>query len=250
MHDSNKTPRTSFENVNLPDRNKEEAPNWTQVVRERLSLGALQIAHDEEIVRELAAHLEEAYDNAHATGLSAQAAFERSLAEVIDWRALALEIQKAKSEEGLMNYRTKALWLPSLATFFGTSVSLLLCQYFGIAPRIVWIRHDAVWFYWPWITTLPIFGAVGAYLSQRAHGPAGARIAAGLSPALIMLAVMSLVLPFGIAIDGFHFFQLVSFGLMVINWVALPAVALLLGALPFLHQERQRSEATSDQLTL
>jgi hypothetical protein len=227
--------------MNPPRQTKQEVPNWTQVVRKRLSDGGLQIAEHEEIVAELAAHLEEAYDHARATGLSPQSAFERSLAEVTNWRALAREIHKAKSEEGLMNYRTKTLWLPALATFLGTSVSLWLCQYSGIAPRIVWIRHNAVWFYWPWLITLPIFGAVGAYLSQRARGATTSRIAAGLSPALIMLAVMSLVLPFGIAIDGFHFFQLVSFGLMVINWVALPALALMLGELPFLQRKRHQS---------
>jgi hypothetical protein len=106
--------------------------------------------------------------------------------------------------------------------------------------HMVWMSHDAVghesiWCYWPWLGTLPIFGAVGAYLSQRAHGAARARLAAGLSPVLIMLMVMALVLPFGVAIEGVHFFQLVALGLGLINWVAIPGAALLVGALPFLR---------------
>ena len=138
-----------------------------------------------------------------------------------------------------MNYRTKALWLPALATFLGASLSLMLCQLSGIRPRILWFEgHAAVWFYWPWLLTLPIFGAAGAHLSLRAHGPVSARIAAGLSPALIMLTVMLLLLPFGLAIDGFHFFRLVGFGLLLIGWVALPALALLLGAAPFLREPK------------
>jgi hypothetical protein len=60
-----------------------------------------------------------------------------------------------------------------------------------------------------------------------------------------MLIVMLLILPSGLALDGLHFFILVSFGLGLANWVALPALALLIGAAPFLHEppalETQRS---------
>jgi len=210
-------------------------PDWNQIVRERLAATTLKIADREDVCAELAAHLEETYENSRAKGLPAQAAFERSMQEVDDWRALTREIRRTKSEDGLMNYRTKTLWLPALVTFLGASVSLMLCQFFGTQPRIVWVGHDAIWFYWPWLATLPIFGAVGACLSQRAQGPTAVRLAAGLSPALTMLTVMSLVLPFGVAIDGFHFFQLVSFGLGLVNWVAIPAFALLVGELPFLR---------------
>jgi hypothetical protein len=36
--------------------------------------------------------------------------------------------------------------------------------------------------------------------------------------------------------DGIHFFRLASFGLGLTNWVAIPAVALLVGVAPFLPQ--------------
>ena len=90
--------------------------------------------------------------------------------------------------------------------------------------------------YWPWLATLPIFGAIGAYISQRAQGLTPARFAAALSPALVMLIVMLLVLPFGLAMDGVHFLRLVSFGIGLINWVVVPALALLTGALPFFRR--------------
>jgi hypothetical protein len=214
--------------------------DWKELVREHLAACELPRAKREDVVCELAAHLEESYDEARSRGLNESAAAEATLQEVEDWRTLAAEICRAKSEEDLMNHRTKSLWLPALAAFLGASVSLMLCQFLGMQPRIVWVRHDAMWFYWPWIATLPILGAVGAYLSQRAQGPTVVRLAAGLSPALIMLTVLSLILPFGIAIDGFHFFQLVAFGLCLINWVAIPAAAVLLGAAPFLRLSRVR----------
>jgi hypothetical protein len=90
-------------------------------------------------------------------------------------------------------------------------------------------------FYWPWLGTLPLFGAAGAHLSKRAQGRISSLLTAALFPALIMLTVMLLILPWGLAIDGFHFFRLVAFGLGLINWVVIPAAALLIGAVPFLR---------------
>ena len=90
--------------------------------------------------------------------------------------------------------------------------------------------------YWPWLAGLPVFGALGAYLSLRAQGSIWARLASAMSPALVMLIVMSVILPFGLAIDGVGFFRLVLFGTGLTNWVALPAVALFAGAVPFLRE--------------
>ena len=135
-----------------------------------------------------------------------------------------------------MNHRTKSLWLPALLTLLGASVSLMVAQFLGLRPRLVWFHGMGITLYWPWLAGLPLFGAMGAYLSQRARGPLRARIAAGLSPALVMLTVMLLILPWGLAIDGIHFLSLIGFGLGLANWVGLPAIALLIGAAPFLRR--------------
>lgn len=135
-----------------------------------------------------------------------------------------------------MNHRTSSLWFPALLTLLGASVSLMATQILGVQPRLVWVRGMGVTLYWPWLATLPVFGAIGASLSRRAHASVLTRLTAGLSPALIMLTVMLIVLPWGLVLDGLHFFTLVSFGLGLANWVALPAFALFLGALPFLRE--------------
>jgi hypothetical protein len=212
--------------------------DWRETVRERLDSQVLPFRCREEIIAELAAHLEETYDHARSRGLGNQAAFELAIAQIRDAHRLAKAIRRAKSAGDSMNFRTRSLWLPALITLLGASVSLTLSQLIGVQPRLVWIGPLAMSFYWPWLATLPVFGALGAYLSRRALGPAPARLAAGLSPALVMLIVMCLILPWGLAIDGVSFFRLVSFGLGLANWVALPAVALLLGALPFLRASR------------
>lgn len=215
-------------------------PDWREKVRERLGASELPPSQHEDVSAELAAHLEEIYEHARLCGLSDALAVAMAWHEVEDWRVLAVDIRRAKSEEDLMNHRTRSLWLPALTTFLGASLSLMLCQFFGMQPHIVWIGKIAMYFYWPWLATLPIFGAVGACLSQRAHGLATARLAAGLSPALIMLIVMTLILPWGLAMDGYDFFRLVAFGLGLLNWVVIPSAALLLGALPFLLSSSAR----------
>jgi hypothetical protein len=205
-------------------------PDWKEIVGERLGSTA-----DPQVVSELAAHLEEVYEEMRVRGVSGDPAAEFALQEVQDWHGFAIALRRAR-EGNFMNYRTKSLWLPALATFFGTSVSLTVCQSFGLQPHTVWIGQVGLTLYWVWLATLPMFGAMGALLSRRACGLAAARLTAGLFPALIMLVVLCVILPWGLAIDGFAFLRLVGFGLGAVNWVVLPAIALLLGALPFLGQ--------------
>ena len=177
-----------------------------------------------------------------ATGLVLVFMNRAAVLQLLIWVACTvLLLCAAATEANRLNYRTKTLWRPALTTFLAASVSLMLCQLLGLKPHITWVGPDAIWFYWPWLLTLPIFGALGALLSRRAGGPVALRLAAGLSPALIMFTVMLVVLPLSVAIDGFHLFQLVSFGLLIVNWVALPALALLIGELPFLRLERGQS---------
>jgi hypothetical protein len=93
--------------------------------------------------------------------------------------------------------------LPALITLFGASASLAAIQFLRLQPRFVWVEGGGMTFYWQWLATLPLFGAAGAYLSQRAEGGSVTRLLAGLSPAIILLIVMSLNLPWGLVIDGF-----------------------------------------------
>ena len=208
-------------------------PDWTKEIKERIREIGLPADSREEVVSELASHLEELYETACSQGHDEACAFTLALQEVADWDVLASDIRRAKQEDS-MNYRTKGLWLPTLITLLGTSAALGLSQYAGMRPRLMWIEGWAITFYWGWLATLPGFGALGAYLSQRAEAAAKFRLAASLSPALLMLIVMCIILPFGLAIDGFHFFRLVGFGLGLINWVAIPGLALFVGAAPFL----------------
>jgi len=211
-------------------------PDWKKLVRKRLQ-GSPRVCR-QDVIAELAAHLEETHEHACASGLCETEAIQLALREVGDWHALQAGIARARTEEDFMNHRTKSLWLPALTTFLGASLALMLCQFLGMPPHLLWIHSIGMTFYWPWLASLPIFGAAGAHLSQRAKGAIPARLAAGLFPALIMLIVMLLILPICLAIDGVQFLQVASFGLGLINWVALPAFALAIGTVPFLKPNR------------
>jgi hypothetical protein len=221
-------------------------PDWKLIIRQRTSSPNSPCHLEEQVIAELAAHLEEACQHAQSRGLNATDAIEVTLQEVTDWHVLAADIHRAKSQEGPMNHRSKSLWLPALLTLLGASVSLMTTQLLGVPPRLVWIHGMGVTLYWPWLASLPFCGALGAYLSQRANGPLRVRLAAGLSPALIMLIVMLFILPWGLAFDGLHFLTLVGFGFGLANWVALPALALLLGAAPFL---RESPDSATESIT-
>lgn len=264
-------------------------PDWKRLVEERLATLSLPPGEKEDVIAELAAHLEDSAD----TDTSASG-YENLMLAQVRWPKLLRAIERSKrkeeemnrctkalllpitllfpaglvllflgraavlqlliwivctamllgaaaSETNRLNQRTKSLWLPALTTFFGASVWLMICEFLNMQPRVVWIARIGMWLYWPWLASLPVFGAAGAFLSQRAHGTAAARLTACLSPALIMLTVMVLILPWGLAIDGKDFFRVVAFGVGLINWVAIPGVALLLGAAPFVRGQIRQS---------
>jgi hypothetical protein len=221
-------------------------PDWKELVRQRMSSAGSSCDLKEEIIAELAAHLEETYAAALSQGSTEKAAVEFALQEVNDWHVLAANIRQAKSEGGIVNDRTRNLWLPGIASLLGASLLLLILQRTSYQPRLMWFGHMAMLFYWPWLAGLPAFGALGAYLSKRAHGSKRTRLVAGLSPALVLFATFCVILPVGVAVDGFSLFRFTYFCLAVTNWVVLPALALLLGALHFLNESlAQKTQSTT-----
>jgi len=70
-------------------------PNWKQIVREHLAVLRLPPEREIEIVEELALHLEAAYEDALAAGLSAAEAEARAVRSY-DWRLLECELSRAE----------------------------------------------------------------------------------------------------------------------------------------------------------
>src|SRR5262245_58110442 len=70
-------------------------PNWNHIVREHLAVLRLQPEREIEIVEEQALHLEAAYEDAIADGLSEAEAETRALRSY-DWRLLECELSRAE----------------------------------------------------------------------------------------------------------------------------------------------------------
>jgi hypothetical protein len=274
-------------------------PDWKKLVHERMT-------GDEDVIAELAAHLEETYEHALASGLRESDAIQLAQQEVDDWRVLAADIARAKSEGGLMNDRIKRLWflmavawltaglpimilqrpdcyqpylvlfyLPWLAalpllcaaaaymahpadsvndrakrlwlsltvTWLGTSLSFIVPQRMD-HPELVLRRPIPVFFSLPWLATLILVGAAGAYLAKRADAPRKTRLIVATSPALLLGIVMLLLLPWRVACDRYPW-AFTFFAIDTENWAVVPGLALLLGALPFLWQRPANSFPTS-----
>src|SRR6266511_6419043 len=70
-------------------------PNWNYIVREHLAMLRLPPEREIEIVEELALHLEAAYEDALADGLSAAEAEARAV-QCYEWRLLECELSRAE----------------------------------------------------------------------------------------------------------------------------------------------------------
>jgi hypothetical protein len=219
-------------------------PDWKKLVEERFEPGSLLFASRKEVIRELAAHLEETYEASRAQGMTEAAAVELALHEVKDWNVLAADIRRAKSKEDSMNHRTRSLWLPALASFFASSLFLFVLTEISMRPPMLVRLHSgaAQQLYAVWIIGQIAFGALGAFLSRRVGGSRIARIVAGTFPAIVMLASCVIVIPASALMQHndfiFHNPGRLWWGAFL--WAVVPAVTLLLGAAPFLQEPAKR----------
>jgi hypothetical protein len=75
-------------------------PDWKDIVRSRMAGLRLPGSVREDVIAEIAAHLQEVHDDATARGFSATGATELALQEVTDWRTLSIQITQAKHSGG------------------------------------------------------------------------------------------------------------------------------------------------------
>jgi len=211
--------------------------DWNRLIRERMGTLALSTEARKEVIAELAAHLEDLYQNCRDRGVNESQAIEIALSHAADWQELGREISHAKSEEGAMNKRSKQFWLPSFIALTASMVWLMLLQRTSWNPASSSFHGSPPLMpYLIWLATQPVFGACAAHLSRRAGGSRRVRIAAGLSPSIAMLGVLALALLTGIFIERNPFIGkhpgYVALGFL--PWVIFPAIALSLGIYPFL----------------
>ena len=235
-----------------------------ELIKKRLGKLGLGTRREEEIVRELCEHLADHATALEARGVASDAAAREAIESVSNWPEFRREIYRAETEEVNMNYRTRVIWLPALVALTLSSILLALSQFFSLAPRFYWVSETGYiffTFYLPWLIALPLIGAVAACWSQRAGGNAIHRLLAALAPPIGMLGVfligpfIGLLLYMLIALFGkgaahtralhaLHYTShppLIGVVAMLVSWVLLPAVGLLLGAVPFLRKHQAQS---------
>lgn len=214
-------------------------PDWRALARRGLTPLALDSAREDEIISELADHLEDLYADLVRQGTPEAEAVQCASSAAADWNELRREIQLAASEEVNMNYRVKTLWLPGACTIVLSGIVLRLLQIPSApSPRVLWPWHSTeLVIYWWWLLSLPVIGAIGAYWSRHAGGRFLERALAVSLPALGMVCLPVLMFPFFLIYDliRFHSFPFVSMALLLLGWGVLPEAALLVGALPFLR---------------
>ena len=130
-----------------------------------------------------------------------------------------------------MNTRTKTLWVPALISLTVSTILRLVLQS-SVEPNDKLLNHAGLPLLLQalWLGALIFLGAVSAYVSHRAGGGLAIAAIAAAFPAALMLPfwtffAINMALP-----SASQWFGLFSF---VLNWVVLPSIALLLGALSY-----------------
>jgi hypothetical protein len=213
-------------------------PDWEQMLRERLSGLRLEPPLHDDIVAELAGHLEDAYHSLLAQGMEENEAQKQAWAELSNARLLVRNIRRAKQGDEKMKNQIKQIWVPGLATTALSTILLSSIHHAGLRPFTQWsFSHASL--YLPWLLLMPFFGFIGAYWARRAGARIPATIVSGVFPSLFYFAFPYLILPFALVADPSLTPAMSDVGWLLfvspwylLNWVALPFVALLAGALP------------------
>lgn len=207
-------------------------PDWVAFVHSRLAATGLPAAREQEIIEELAGHLEDTEREGY------------TCAVVQDWPAFARAIRLAEEES--MRSRLRALWIPGLISGLLATVALRVVQHTGYRPQVTPSDLQPMVFYYPWFLVLPLVGAIAAFLSRRAQGGVRTRLLAAVFPSFGVLAMVCLLGPLAALGTLYKGESLAYLGLLLAQfvavWVLLPAAGLALGALPFLGDAPKASE--------
>jgi hypothetical protein len=210
-------------------------PDWRNLVAERLTGVALGPQEKAGVIAELAAHLEDVYEALHRQGITEDEATRRALAQVDDWRALRHEIALSKGRRPFMQKRLWQVWVPGFLTMILSMLALAAVRALGFQPRVVSGGSNPALLYTAWVLSLPLFGALAAYISSRAGGSRQTAVFAAAFPILALTLAFLLMAPIGLALGSItgrpNEFGAVASVLLrdALGWLLVPGVALLIG---------------------
>ena len=240
-------------------------PDWEKLVSDRLAQLALEERERQEVVAELAGHLEEIYEGSRGKDASHDEAIRRALQQVDDWKKLRQEIYVARTKENAMNARTSRVWVPSFVTLVASVITLVGFALLGLKPGPFGSRpsHEIWWGhliggitngphmvneYTVWLMALPVIGAVGAGLSRRAGGTLRDIVISGIFPALAWLTIITVVLSFAASLG--HGLEAVIVPAHPVGLIALlvliPGACLVLGVLVYYGAAKRWTKSVAD----
>jgi hypothetical protein len=213
--------------------------DWDALVRQQLACLALEAREMDEITTELAAHLEETFEELRQQGLTEEAAVERTLSQVRDWQSLRRRIQRARMKEDIMTDRVRQVWLPGFLTLFLSVMMLMAIQFIGPQPLFVstsgrGMTAPVAVIYVPWLVSLLLIGAIGAYLAGRAGASLRATLLSIMFPVLPHSVFFAIWIPVSLILGDHISHNTMPSALLMglVGWVVLPGAALLAGGLP------------------
>jgi hypothetical protein len=238
-------------------------PDWRQFVRERLAQLQAETQEREEVIEELASHLEDTSDQLRNNGASPEQAMRGAISQVESWKKLQEEIQIARSREDIVNARTSRLWIPGIVTLGLSVLTLVGFALLRLNPGPFGSRsHQDIWWshlqhgqiaklavineYTVWLMALPFIGALGAYLSTRAGGGLAEVVTSGAFPALAWLVIVGIVLSFAATLGQSLDMNALVDPLGVLTLMVLvPAACLLLGVAVYRAAARARIKSVA-----
>jgi hypothetical protein len=229
-------------------------PDWQKLLRKHLC--DLQVDSEderEEVLAELADHLQEAYASLRAQGHSEHSAFQHTILQVSDWNKLRRQIQAARKKENAMNSRIAQIWLPSLTTLALSMTTQIAFSFLKVelGPKALSYRQVyALSDYNLWLIVLPIVGALGAFISARAGGTRRVIVFSGIFPALAWSIIIFLILAFNLFREHGVAIVTAPFGLfgLLILFILAPALSLSLGVLAYFVLAKWRSKPAEPAL--
>jgi cation transporter-like permease len=213
--------------------------DWEQLIRDRLDRRNQPAMIEQEVAEELAYHLEDVFEACREKGLSEEESMGRAWAEVNNWPRLARKINEARGGKEMLKDRIMRMWLPGAVSMTLAMGILLTALWVGRLPRMTEISpRISVYIYVAWLLILPVIGAFAAYWSRRAGGSVVNRAAAALFTVATMVAILSTLVYLGLLADhGIKSPRFLNVFLSsTVGGILIPALALLLGALPFLRR--------------
>ncbi len=164
--------------------------DWSALVHRHLASVRVDDRRRREMSAELAGHLEDTYDAALRSGCTEAEAMARAMEHVPDWGALAVAVERSADEDSTMTRKAITVLLPGTSMLLAAATGMSLVISSTPADRWLdprWQVHApaaglAFLFYL-------LLGAIGAAWSRHVGGSPGERLAAGVFPLVLHMAM-------------------------------------------------------------